>query len=277
MVFSDFLRSRLPKGLRAAIWSLLPPLGLGQILGTFNFWWFRRKVDSKKISSFAQRHAGDTVYILGAGPSLNKTNLKLAKAHPVIFCNLSVTLAPNWGEAEKYWIVADGLGMNKFRNFERAGLTASFRCIGAWPSWIKKGAVTRDDVVLPVSVKKGLFRVVDDHQETFSEDLSREICHGGGSSVIFMAIQLAIYMGARKVVLLGADFGVLDGEEPHFADSVTFPKERRWDAEDSRYQDRIRPALVRYLNASRSRGVLLINGSAQTKDDVLPRTLEFCL
>lgn len=278
MMSVDEPRGWIPQTLKALIRLVRPPSSRAEIIGTLNFWRFKGRVIPQKIARFERVHAGETIFVVGGGPSVHRTNLGLVNRHPVIFCNVAVRLAPEFSKSAKYWIVVSGAAMNQFKNIGRENLTASFRCIGAWPARIEKDAITEEDVVLPVRTKKGLFRVVDDHSQYFSEDLAKGICHGGGSSVIFSAIQLAAYMGASEIVLLGADFGVHEGSSTHFVEWDRPPGNPKldWGARN-RYEDTIRPALRRYLNIAQSQGFLLVNGSAQSKDDVLPRTKKFVL
>lgn len=263
---------RILNRLRALVVFFLPPLSWGEAVGTVNFFRFRRRVNSETIAKFESAHDGETIFVFGAGPSVNSTNLDLAKGYPVIFCNAAVSLAGEFNASPKYWIMSSGMRMNAFRAKPRGQVSTSFRCIGAWPSWIKRNSISGQDVVLPIPVKRGLFRVVDDQTCNFSDDLSQHICHGGGGSVIFMAIQLAAYMGARKIVLLGADFGVQEGQGTHFVDFER-PNPTAW--LNGEYDRKVRKALVRYLEITDSKGILLVNGSPTTADDVLPRTKEF--
>ena len=53
----------------------------------------------------------------------------------------------------------------------------------------------------------------------FSNDISRNIKNCGGGTGLLSCVQIAKYMGANKIVLLGADFGIFDKKKNNFNES----------------------------------------------------------
>ena len=219
------------------------------------------------MTPLRNKHRGEVVYVVGSGPSLNQTNLSALKGQPVVLCNSAYKLVSTLESSATYWVVVSGMRMNTFKTVDRGLFSASFRCIGAWPSWIDRGSISKEDVVLRVPVRRGFFRVMDYSPKNFSSDISDFIFHGGGSSVIFMGIQIAAYLGATKIVLVGADFGIPPGSTAHHFDSSDGLV---WDAVSSSHESAYR-ALSSYSRQLANQNISLVNGSGWTAETVLPK------
>lgn len=249
--------------LRSLIYRLLPPTKKSELIGTINYFRFRKLWNPEKVRQFSQLHSGKTIFIVASGASLRETNLEALETHPVIFVNSSVKLASKICPPHSYWIVA-GQRVNQYKEMSRVNLDASFRGLGAMGTRIMRRAIRSDDIVLRMPVRFGLLKVTDDSRCNFSHDLSKKICWGGGGSVVFLALQIAKYMGAKKVILVGFDIGVRDGQPSHFDENF----------QPAVYEDRRErtlDALRRYRKIFDDAGIELLNGSAWTRDTVLPR------
>lgn len=267
MQVQRFLAKATPLFLRRTLRLLFLPRDINQIRGTLNYIRFRKRDDSILVSGLRNIHAGKKIFICGAGPSLNATPLKKLEAHPIIFVNSSFAIMnQGFRPVSAYWMIGSEKAMNVFRSVDRDLFDLSFRCIGAQFIKLEPGAVSDRDVILRRPVIKGLFRIVDDSSKNFSFDVSKEICHGGGGSIVFSAIQLAHFMGASEIVLVGLDMGVREGEPSHF--DLDRKEERH--IHDERFE-RTSAAFANYLNILSERGVRLLNGSSWTKDKTLPK------
>lgn len=248
---------------RSLIYRLLPPTKKSELIGTINYFRFRKFWNPEKVRQFSQLHAGKTIFIVASGASLRETKLEALRAHPVIFVNSSVKLASEICPSHSYWIIA-GQRMNQYRDISRANLDASFRGMGAMGTRIMRRAIGFDDILLRMPVRFGFLKVTDDSRCNFSHDLSKKICWGGGGSVVFLAMQLAKYMGANKIILVGFDVGIREGQPSHFDENFN-P-----DVYEDR-RERTLAALRSYLKIFGDSDIDLLNGSAWTKDTVLPR------
>lgn len=229
--------------------------------------------DPMTIIRYKELHKNDTIFVLGSGPSLTSENLMLLNGKIVISYNASykalTEVSPNY-----HYSCVSGSRVNLLAGMDRTIFDASFRCIGAYRGKINAGAIHEDDIVIRIPIKLFLFRVFDS-KAGFSNELSKYILNGGAGSGLFYAIQIAAYMGASKIVLLGADF-CADHQAGHFADFGQ-RQSAQYIAEvySMRYPTRIKPALVRYKKEAHRRSFRLINASKRTADDVLLKdTLE---
>ena len=91
-------------------------------------------------------------------------------------------------------------------------------------------------------------------------------------SVIFMGIQVAYFLGAKNIYLLGADFGANpQSGNFYFNEDVRIVDSKMVDGIDpykERYVEYIRPALFWYKNFLSRNEVGFFNTSRTTRDDV---------
>lgn len=262
-----FMLRHLPLPLRRTITKLMLPSSINQVRGTLNYFRLRKRDDSMLVSGLRNLHAGRRIYICGAGPSLNDTPLRKLESNPVIFLNSSFSIMKQgFRPTEAYWMIGSEPAMNEFQAVDRDLFDLSFRCVGAQFINLEPDAITEKDVILRRPVIKGLFRTIDDSSCNFSLDVSEEICHGGGGSIVFSAIQLAYFMGAAEIVLVGVDMGVREGQPSHF----DLNREEQRHIHDERFA-RTSAAFANYLEILSERGVSLLNGSAWTNDKTLPK------
>ncbi len=135
------------------------------------------------INDFKDKHKGETVVIIGNGPSLNKSPLEeLGKKYITFGANkiYDFPFQPN------YWVCGDGLM-----------LTDCIPWIVAHPEYAPQKFIPRD-VPLPGSHPMTLEIAIG-----FSTDAAQKIYMGG--TVSYMAMQLAHYMGVKRVLLVGMD------------------------------------------------------------------------
>lgn len=104
------------------------------------------------------------------------------------------------------------------------------------------------------------------HWAPFSRDLRRVVYLTGGTS-LFGAVQFAAWIGARSIQLIGADFGISDAQVTHGVDTPIWPTEVRSDgAWETKWQNRIEPALQRYRILLHRSDVSLQNLSPTSRD-----------
>lgn len=244
---------------------LKPPTTRQQIVGSINFFFIRKQFNPEKVSTFNKIHSGTTIYVVGGGASLLETDLEKLNGKVVIFCNRSVKLMKEFSPRYAYWITGTPERVRETVNYYLPGLDAKFISAGVgWDRFDLQDYLSSNDVLLLQASKIGLFRVVKDKKHKFSTDLSRFIGLAEGRSIIFSAIQLAHYMGASRIVLLGVDMGVRDSLTSHY------------DGDENRdqiveYASATNKALSEYLEILRHLGVSLVNSSKWTNDTVLPR------
>ena len=255
----------LKKAAQFIFYLFSPPMSKSQVIGTFNFYRYRAMSNSARIRAYRNSHEGETIYVVGSGPSLDETNFDPLENSPVVFCNGSFMIMDKFAPSKAYHIMS-GRMMSDLRQTNRQLFAGSFRALGALGAPLKQNSISKEDVLLKVPVKWGLFRVVDDGTKIFSDELDKFIGQSGGGSVIFSGIQIAHYLGATKIVLLGVDLG-------NPSDAKTHSSQVKGGLSPNYKRGRMQSTLAAYKEILNLRGVALVNGSPTTYDSVLPREL----
>jgi len=154
------------------------------------------------LKEFKNIHDGQRCFIIGTGPSLNKTNLSLLKDEIVIGVNTLYNGLSKFGINCKYYCVSDVV---VWRNHYRKILdldTVLFLSGEAGEDYIANRAYYsnyRKDRIYVIKRK-------DDSQ--YLTSISKDITQGaywGGTVIIDVCLQLAYYMGFKDNYLLGCD------------------------------------------------------------------------
>jgi len=175
---------------------------------------------------FKDKHKGERCVLIGNGPSLNDTNLGLLKNETTIGLNKIYLLFPKIDWQPTY-------------------LTNYIRDV------VDQAKEAYMDLTMPLFVSQEAFQLVakrkyptysygPNRRFTFSLDPAKDVCVG--FTVTYVALQLAFYMGFKKVVLIGVDHNfnyqgesskwqVLDKEYSgrHFVDNY-FQKGQSWES-----------------------------------------------
>jgi hypothetical protein len=166
---------------------------------------------SPAVTALRGRHAGQRAWIIGNGPSVRYADLARIPPGDVIFCFNRFYLS--YGEhplRETYVVSADTLMIEDFGQ-EMIDIAAGLPlfCVGAGTTAHLKGP----HVLLSAS---------DSYLPVFSPDAGRFVSVGGSS--VFVALQMAYYMGIRDVVLYGIDysFSMKLRRDPRFPFPVSF-------------------------------------------------------
>lgn len=240
---------------------------------TINFLKFRFKINRKKIRQFKNIHLNKTIFLVGAGPSLNNEKIELLKDHIVISYNFSYQIFKNF-RPKYFYSVIHGARINVADNVNRSLFDASFRFPGAKDDeLIKDSAIKKNDIILPTTYKFYLYKIKDGNAG-FSNDIAKNIKNSGGGTGLLSCVQIAKYMGANKIVLLGADFGVFDKKKNHFSES-NFKDTTSWVNKLDEYYKMKEKSLHKALKTIKficnKNDIKIINASSQTKDIVLDK------
>lgn len=223
---------------------------VGESDGKYGKWlnWFTPEIRDE-FDSLPRTYEGQTVFVLGGGPSLNHTNLELIKKRPVIGCNDAFKLG-SWVDwcvfADKRWFAWNETELTKWPNRERIVC-----CVPQlleernvkWP-WLK--ILRRDEARFGLSVE----------QDT--------LCWNRGCGGT--AINVAYLLGANRVVLLGFDMRVV--EDKHNWHDFHQKVER-----NKIYQGSMMPFLKPMSDAMKVTGLQIVNatpGSALNIFSIIP-------
>ena len=149
-----------------------------------------------KVGSISPIYKDETIFIIGGGPSLKNFNFDLLKRKKVIAINKAFLTVP-WANV-LYWTDS------RFYNWFKAQIHA-FKGLKVTN---KPKPVTDDIINLRDTGRTGL-------------DLDRSsLRHGNNSG--YAAINLAVHLGAKKIVLLGYDMS-LSGNKSHWHEGYSTP------------------------------------------------------
>lgn len=170
-----------------------------------------RPASSPAILALKDRHAGARAWIIGNGPSVRPEDLAAIPPGDVTFCfnrfHLSYGLSPL---RETYVVSADTLMIRDFGQ-EMIDVSAGLAlfCVPAAVA----GHLSGPHVLLPPG---------DGYLPVFSTDPAHFVSVGGSS--VFVALQMAHYMGIRDVALYGIDysFSMKLRRDPRFPFPVSY-------------------------------------------------------
>lgn len=215
------------------------------------------------INSVRNCVSGGPVYIIGTGPSISNTDLSKLNGSTVIFLNNAISLRDRFEPGRSFACISDHLRAIELRSECTArGITclvttdkvlnpAVSPLIFATPYiFVMPKFLTRPNGDLQISAAFG-----------FSDDPTSGIYLG--KSVVFPAIQMAWFMGARDISLVGVDMTI--GAKAAYYDKTI---KSNWSAFNYARDGRPHFALMR--DCLRERGCALQNLTVGGALDVLP-------
>ena len=182
--------------------------------------------NDRKLAAFKDKHKGERCYVIGNGPSLRISDLDRLRGE-ITFAANKIYLA--FGQTDwrpTYYLVEDDLvALNNADTINQIiGMTKVF------PKDLQHLLRPGDNTVYV-----NFPRNYDGYPRFSSNALE---CMFWGSTVLYMGIQLAFYMGIRQVYLIGVDFSfnvpdmveghqaVSTGQVNHFHSDYREPGER---------------------------------------------------
>jgi hypothetical protein len=180
-----------------------------------------------KLSRYRDKHAGKRCFIIANGPSLRQMDLRLLKDEITIGMNRIYLMKGINGFMPNYLVVSDIETQLKQFTGELDGLDAV-----RFFNWNARGLFTPSD---------NLMFFKESFVPEFQPDFYKPV--GTGKSVTYICLQLAFFMGFRRVILIGKDHhyrisGIphdsirSDGaEENHFIKGY-YSKGMKWDIPD---------------------------------------------
>ncbi|WP_217390250.1 6-hydroxymethylpterin diphosphokinase MptE-like protein [Deefgea piscis] len=172
-----------------------------------------------KIKKLKNAEKGKRVFILGNGPSILKHDLSKLKNEICIGMNASTLLEEKYGFTQKYYTVSDARFLNHPE--KRAMATTMLS-----PDTIR---VLRSDLDLnddsAIVANKNTYYVNPLSRDGFSYNLNNGYHYG--CTTTMLALQLAHYLGASEIVILGVDLN-------YYGETARFYSESNAQLEDSK-------------------------------------------
>ena len=152
--------------------------------------------ERQRIGLFESRFSGKRCFILGNGPSLNRTNLDFLEGEYTFGANLIYLMTemtgfrPTFYMIEDRHVASDNLERIWQYDHDNKFIPAQYR---------RFYSGMRNALFYPLDLSSSRLNRVD-----FSVDSSSQVFCGG--SVTYISLQLAFYMGFTEVYLIGVDF-----------------------------------------------------------------------
>lgn len=198
------------------------------------------------LESFKNKHQGETLYLLANGPSINKTDLNTLIGKNVMCMNRFYIKFKDLEFKPTYLVCVEETVLDQFsKDFSKLA-------VPTFVNWRSRNKIPG------VHYLKESFNIVP----FFQSDITKPANTGG--TVTYMCLQLAYFMGFKKVVILGMDHSfketgtaakaeirTQEKDESHF-DPNYFPKGMKWvipDLQKSEYSYHL--ADVYYKNQNR--------------------------
>lgn len=181
-----------------------------------------------------RKFEGETIYIIGGGPSLKNFDFRLLNGCKTIAINKAILYCPSadvlyWTDSRFYtWY------KNNVDNYKGLKFT------------IKAASQYTSDIQL---LKKGKIHGIEKDPQT--------LAHGNNSG--YAAINLAYHLGAKRIILLGFDM-MQDGVNSHFHDG--YPSRP---AGDAVYRDKFLPGFKQLDSEMKGSGVMVLNASPYSR------------
>lgn len=173
--------------------------------------------NERRIRSFHNSAAGRRVFVIGNGPSLSETDLRPLKDEITIGTNSIFLNRDNMGYDVTHYVVEDYL-VAEDRTDEILAMKGPTKWFGNYLKYAIPNAP--DTLWMNVSVDYREFR----EWPKFGRDLGRLGFVGG--TVTYLCIQLAYFLGASEVILVGVDHSyVVPDDEPLEGNTLTSTRE----------------------------------------------------
>jgi hypothetical protein len=255
------------------------PSPLWNALTTPYWWWYNRarhqvaacinprlRQSQQELRRYRNLHEGERCFILGNGPSLRNTNLALLVKEFTFGLNRIYLHFPEMGYPTSYYVAVNTLVIEQCADDIKALSMPKFI---TWRGrkWVKDDPGT-------------IFLDTDyTNPPTFSEDVSGRVFEG--STVTYVAMQLAFHLGFEDVILIGVDHSftakgrpnetvISNGGDPDHFSAQYFGKGFRWQLPDLDASER---AYRMARDNFEQNGRRILDATVAGKLDVFPKVL----
>ena len=150
-------------------------------------WYFNH---SHRLINFKEKHRGEDCFIIGNGPSLNKMNLSVLNSFYTFGLNKIYLIFEKHPLNLSYYVTVNQLVIE-----QSSQEIQNLQC----PCFIEHEK--SQDVI---GQRNNIFRLATTGRPyMFQTDITQKICEG--NTVTYVALQLAYYMGFKRVFLIGVD------------------------------------------------------------------------
>lgn len=220
---------------------VLFPLPVWRALTAPYWWWYNRarhqaaalfdgrlRASRQRLEEMRISHPGERCFILGNGPSLARMDLTPLKSEVTFGLNRVYLLFPKLGFTTTYFVAVNTLVV------EQCAEEIKRLRVPKFITWRARRAMRGDDLVTFLDTDYT-------GQTTFSGEVTGRVFEG--STVTYVALQLAYHLGFSEVILIGVDHSfraagrpnvtvVSAGNDPDHFSTDYFPAGFRWQLPD---------------------------------------------
>lgn len=158
------------------------------------------KYNYSKLKEFKNIHEGKRCFIVGTGPSLTMDDLQLIINEYSFSVNSIVLSFPDTNWRPTYYAIQDRYGYERLKDAIReANMPYVFNGIS---DKRMTPVMDIDNITFPLNLLDHGKRIPN-HMTRFSGDAFK--CVYAGHSITYSAMELAVYMGFKEIILLGVD------------------------------------------------------------------------
>lgn len=230
--------------------------------------WRRAQRSAAQFAALEGAYRGRTIFCIGSGPSLKSQDLSGLTGQIALLCNHALFLRESIKFERAHPVVQDSVRVNELHSALIQAPDASFVSMHSfdWPLLDQGRPDPRLAYFMPkLSMAETLLNMAPriSHASASAADPRRGLFLG--RSVIFSAVQIAQYLGATRIVLVGVEMDYTGDPAKDYA----FGGIRNQHVMD--YARDCRPHLSALHHALERRGVRLVNATIGGKIDVLDR------
>ena len=156
--------------------------------------------DYKKLKNYKGIHEGKRCFIVGTGPSLSLEDLQLIKGEYSFSVNSIVLSYPDTDWRPTYYCIQDRFGYEKLKeSIKAANMDVVFNGIS---NKRMTPIMDIDNIPFPLNLLDH-GKSIPKHITKFSGDAYKVVY--AGHSITYSAMELAVYMGFKEIILLGVD------------------------------------------------------------------------
>ncbi len=153
---------------------------------------------SDLLKKFKGIHEGERCFIIATGPSLNMEDINMISNEYTFSVNSIIKMFNNTSWRPTYYCISDRNVWNTLHTeVEKADLDYVF-FEGSYGEYNNNNGIPFYQCSYP-----RFFELSGIGSQIFSDDISRVIY--AGSTVVYTVLQIAVYMGFKKIYLLGTD------------------------------------------------------------------------
>ncbi len=176
--------------------------------------------EAAKLINWKNVHEGESCFLIGNGPSLTMEDLERIHSSKIASfgMNLAYKVYDNTLWRPAYYIFSEYNMMRQY--YDEIGMLRRDNLFVKNFYYMDETPMLSDTNYYPGCAERCYLE-----KQRFSDDITKAVY--GGYTVMYDALQIAIYMGYKKIYLIGADFSYLDDPATkgnHFYDDKTVDK-----------------------------------------------------